>query len=78
LKCVERNAFKALKVRMLSKMSEGNFYREKHTSRGCDNQSTIKENNNPVKSHEFIILLKTGKSYDYQEAIASIDFQYCL
>lgn len=77
-KLVVRNAFKALKVRMLSNMSEGSFYREKYTSRGCDNQSTIKENNNAVKSHEFTMLLKIGKSYEYKEAIASIDFQHCL
>ena len=33
------------------------------------------ENNDPVKVHEFIILLKIGKSYEYIEATASINFQ---
>lgn len=34
-----------------------------------------KENNNPVKAHEFVILLKIGKSYEYIEVTASINFQ---
>lgn len=43
--------------------------------RAHDNQSTEKESHNPVKDHDFIILLKKGKSYECREAKASMDFQ---